>query len=84
MVHRSEETRLRAEANFKKKERQADEGEKAWAEHLAAGEAADTNRARLKALRLARDASDQQEAKPAKPKRARKSPVGTRKSPAAG
>jgi hypothetical protein len=34
-----------------KKEQQTEEGEKAWAEHLAAGEAADVQRAKLKALR---------------------------------
>jgi hypothetical protein len=58
------EARLRAEANFKKKERQTQEGEKAWAEHLAAGKAADT----LKAQRLARDAAE----KPSTSKGARK------------
>ena len=84
MGDRSEEARLRAEANCTKKERLAEEGEKAWAEHLAAAQAADANRARLKALRLAKEASDQQEAKPAKRVRSRKSAAGTRKSPAAG
>ena len=59
MVDRSEETRLRAEERFKKKERQTQEGEKAWAEHVAAGNAADVNRAKLKAQRLARDAAEQ-------------------------
>jgi len=59
VVDRSEEARLRAEANFKKKERQTQEGEKAWAEHVAAGNAADVNRAKLKAQRLARDAAEQ-------------------------
>ena len=73
MVDSSEEARRRAEANFKKKERQTQEGEQAWAEHLAAGEAADTNRARLRALRLAKDAADAQPgAKPEKSKRSRK------------
>ena len=55
----SEEARLRAEANFQKKERQTQEGEKAWAEHLAAGKAADANRAKLKEQRLARDVAEQ-------------------------
>jgi hypothetical protein len=48
-----------AEANFKKKERQTQEGEKAWANHVAAGNAADVYRAKLKAQRLARDAAEQ-------------------------
>ena len=56
-MDRSEEARLRAEANFKKKERQT--REKAWADHVAAGNAADVNRAKLKAQRLARDAAEQ-------------------------
>jgi hypothetical protein len=76
MTDPSEEARLRAEANFKKKERQTQEGEKAWAEHLAAGKAADTNRAKLKAQRLARDAAE----KPSTSKGARKQkpPTGTK------
>ena len=71
MVDRSEETRLRAEEKFKKKERQTEEGEKVWAEHLAAGSAADAHRAKLKALRLAKEAG---EGHPVKRKR-RKSPA---------
>lgn len=58
-MDRSEEARLRAEAKFKKKERQTQEGESAWAEYVAAGSAADTTRAKLKAQRLARDAAEQ-------------------------
>jgi hypothetical protein len=54
---RSDEAWLRAEANFKKKQQRTEEGEKVWGEHLAAGKAADTNRAKLKAQRLARDAT---------------------------
>jgi hypothetical protein len=69
MVDRSEEARLRAEANFKKKERQTQEGEKAWAEHLAVGKAADANRAKLKALRLAKEAGEAQPAKRTRRKR---------------
>ncbi len=53
MADRSEEARLRAEAKFQKKEQQIEEGEKVWAEHLAAGKAADANRAKLKEQRLA-------------------------------
>jgi hypothetical protein len=68
MADRSEEARLRAEANFKKKQQRTEEGEKVWGEHLAAGKAADANRAKLKAQRLARDAAE----KPSTPKGARK------------
>jgi hypothetical protein len=66
MADHSEEARLRAEANFKKKQERVKEGEKAWADHLAAGNAADTNRAKLKALRLARDATEKPVTKAAK------------------
>ena len=76
MADRSEEARLRAETNFKKKQQRTEEGEKVWGEHLAAGKAADANRAKLKAQRLARDAA----AKPSAPKGARKEkpPTGTK------
>lgn len=70
MADRTEEARLRAEAKFKKKEQQTEEGQKAWAEHRAAGEAADANRARLKTLRLAKEAekkASKARKKPAKP-----------------
>jgi hypothetical protein len=58
MVDPSEEARRRAEANFKKKERQAQEADKVWAERAAAEKATEQNAARLKALRLARDAAE--------------------------
>jgi hypothetical protein len=76
MAHRSEEARLRAEANFKKRQQRTDEGDKVWADHLLAGKAADANRAKLKAQRLARDAAE----KPSTPKGARKQelPTGTK------
>ena len=76
MGDRSEEARLRAEANFKQRQQRTEEGEKVWAEHLSAGKAADANRAKLKAQRLARDAA----AKPSTPKVARKEkpPTGTK------
>jgi hypothetical protein len=77
MADRSEEARLRAEANFKRKQQRTEEGEKVWAEHLSAGKAADAYRAQLKAQRLARDAA----VKPSTPKsRAgkEKPPTGTK------
>jgi hypothetical protein len=58
---------------FEKAQKLAREGEKAWAEYEAAGMAADANRARLKALRLAKEAAER-EAAPApaaKPKTAK-------------
>jgi hypothetical protein len=54
-----------AESSFKKRERRISEGRKAMAEHDAAARAVDANTARLKALRLARDAAAE-EAAPAK------------------
>jgi hypothetical protein len=58
MPDRSDEARARAEAKFKKQEQQTKESEKVWAEHAAAGRAADANRAKLKAQRLAKEAAD--------------------------
>jgi hypothetical protein len=55
---RSEEDRKRAEASFKKKELQAREGAKAFAEYEAANRATTEKTARLKALRLAKEAAD--------------------------
>ncbi|HLL28031.1 MAG TPA: hypothetical protein VKT73_10370 [Xanthobacteraceae bacterium] len=46
-----------AESSFKKKERRLQEGKKAMAEHNAAMRADDAKTARLRALRLARDAA---------------------------
>ena len=77
----SGEARLRAEANFKKKQQRTEESEKVWGEHLAAGKAADANRAKLKAQRLARDAAEKPSTpKPFTPKSARKEkpPTGTK------
>ena len=62
-----------AQVRFEKAQKLAREGEKAWAEYEAAGAAADVNRARLKALRLAKEAAER-EAAPApvaKPKAAK-------------
>ncbi len=57
MASRSDEGRARAEALFRKREQQP-KNEKVWAEREAAGRAADTNRAQLKSLRLAKEAAD--------------------------
>ena len=60
--------RARAEANFKKEER-AKEGAKAMLEYEASGREIRENMAKLKALRLAKQAADgaKEAAKPAKP-----------------
>lgn len=58
MADRSDETRIRAEARFTKKELQAKEGEKVWAEREAAGRLADAKTPRLRALRLAKKAAE--------------------------
>jgi hypothetical protein len=70
MNKRSDEGRARAEALFKRREQQSKESEKVWAEHAAAGRAADANRAKLKALRLARDTADKGAVAGKKPKKA--------------
>jgi len=46
----------RAEANFKKKEKQLEEGQKAWAEYEANALAVREKTAKLRALRLAHEA----------------------------
>jgi hypothetical protein len=53
---RVKRARDRAEAAFKKKEQQLREGQQAMAEYQAAGAATQEKTARLRALRLARDA----------------------------
>jgi hypothetical protein len=57
-TNRSDDGRTRAEALFEKREQQKHEGEQAWAEHLAAKQAADAQRAQLRALRLSKEAAD--------------------------
>jgi Tfp pilus assembly protein PilX len=57
MADRSEEARHRAEASFKKREQQPKAADKIWAERAVAATASDKNAARLKSLRLARDAA---------------------------
>ena len=75
----SEQTREVAESSFKKRERRLQEGRKAMAEHDAAARAVDANTARLRALRLARDAAEA--LAPAKPAKA--SPAKRKKKIAA-
>ena len=54
----SHEAKARAEANFKRKQDQAREGTKAWAEYQAQSRGVDDKIARLKALRLAKEAAE--------------------------
>jgi hypothetical protein len=76
MTNRSEEGRARAEAMFRKAEPRPKESDKVWAERAAAGRAADMNREKLKAQRLARGGAEN----PSTPKGARKGkpPTGTK------
>jgi hypothetical protein len=69
MPDRSDEARARAEATFKKREQRAKESEQVWAEHAAAGKAADENRAKLRAQRLAKEAADERAKSDARPKK---------------
>ena len=69
----SDKARDVAESSFKKKERRLQDGRKAMAEHDAAMRSVDANTARLRALRLARDAAESATpAKAAKVSRAKK------------
>ena len=58
----SEDARRRADASFKKKELQVREGAKAVADYEADARAVEKKTARLRALRLARDAGARQAA----------------------
>ena len=58
MADRSQEARARAEATFKKKALQRQEADQVWAERATAAAASDQNAARLKELRLAKQAAD--------------------------
>ena len=55
-----DEARARAEAKFQKQQHAAETGAKATAEREALARAVDVNTARLKSLRLAKEAADQE------------------------
>ena len=57
MANNSKEARDRAEASFKKQEQRAREGAKAMADYEAEGRATREKTARLKSLRMARQAA---------------------------
>jgi hypothetical protein len=57
LAHTSKETRDRADASFKKQEQRAREGAKAMADYEAEGRAMREKTARLKSLRMAKQAA---------------------------
>jgi hypothetical protein len=63
----SDAAKARAEATFKRKEEQAREGAKAWAEYQAKSLAAAENMKRLRALRLAKETAGATGPKGSKP-----------------
>jgi len=67
MGYSSDETRARAEAKFQKQQKAAEEGAKATAEHEAQAAAVDANTARLKSLRLTKEAADKEAEAKTKP-----------------
>jgi hypothetical protein len=75
----SDAAKARAEATFKRKEEQAREGAKAWAEYQAKSLAVAENMKRLRALRLAKEAADAPGSKDSKGNK--KSPAQSRSSP---
>ena len=54
----SKEAKARAEASFKRKQEQAREGTKAWAEYQAQRSGVEEKIAKLKALRLAKEEAE--------------------------
>ena len=72
---------VQAGIRFEKAQQRAREGEKAMAEYEAAGRAADVKMARLKALRLAKEAADK-EAAPMPVEKPKKKRSGQRSSDA--
>ena len=82
MGDNSDEARARAEAKFQKQQKAAEEGAKATAEHEAQARAVDTNTARLKSLRLAKEAADKDVAAQTKAgPQAKSKPAATNKKP---
>lgn len=72
---RSSAVRVRAEATFKKEERATD-GAKAMMEYQASGQAVREKIARLKALRLAKEAAGKERELAAKPVQRKRSGAG--------
>ena len=77
-----DEARARAESKFRKQEHVRQESEKLWADQAAAAKKADDLRAKLRAQRLARDATDNTaQASVAKPAQAEQKTVNTTLKP---
>ncbi len=57
-MRNSNEAKTRAEASFKRKQDQAREGAKAWTEYESQRRSVDEKIARLRALRLAKEAAE--------------------------
>jgi hypothetical protein len=62
-----EEARARAEAKFQKQQQAAEAGAKATAEHEAQAQAVEANTARLRSLRLTKEAADKEARAKTKP-----------------
>ena len=69
MAGRSDDTKIRAEAKFKKKDQQRREGDKVWAEREVADRLSDAKTIRLRALRLAKEAAEKAGAEAPKERR---------------
>jgi len=72
MSNQSKEAQAKAEASFKRKAEQQRDGKVAMAEYEAAGRAMRDRTAKLRELRLAKEAADKEAAQAAKPKPAEK------------
>lgn len=75
MADNSKEAKARAEASFKKKEQQAREGAEARMQYEAERNAVRDKTARLKSLRLAKEAADKETEAQSKPKPKAKAPA---------
>ena len=82
MGYSSDEARARAEAKFQKQQKAAEEGAKATAEREVQAQAVEANTARLKSLRLTKEAADKAAAAQTKAgTQAKSKPAATNKKP---
>jgi hypothetical protein len=70
-----QKTRDEAESRFARSQRTAEEGKKALQEHEAEAARVNANTARLRALRLAKEAADRENPPPKPEKKTKKKPV---------
>jgi hypothetical protein len=86
MSDKTEEARQRAETKFEKVKNATRESDKVWAQHEAEGRAVRARTARLKTLRLAKEAADLEAAalvvKPVKPAARKKKAASAAPKPA--